>query len=245
VSRRVEQKLAARVVRGNLARQHRRQRILWMTIGALVILVGATLGVWKLYRGQQPPAFAMPRHVTNDGGDRGGIMAADRGGAIRVDVYQDFGCERCRQFVTDTTGTLNKLIVDKKIKLIWHPVSLLDARSNPPGYSTRAANAVACAGNISTVKMKIFGEALYNSLPPEGTPGPSDDELIDLAGRIGIINPAFAACVRDVGYRQWINNVTAKATARGITETPIVYVNGKLVPLAGPDTVSTAVASEG
>jgi protein-disulfide isomerase len=86
---------------------------------------------------------------------------------------------------------------------------------------------------------------LYAAQPAEGSIGLSDDQLIDMAGRIGIITPSFAACVRDVRYRDWVNNVNAQAKARGISETPTVFVNNKLVPLAGPDTINVAVSSGG
>ncbi len=209
------------------------------------MLAAAGVITWRVAEARRPAPFAVPAHVTNDGGPNAGILVADEGGAIPVDVYQDFLCVRCRQFASDTTATLNQLVADKKIKLIWHPVSLLDNMTNPPGYSMRTASAVGCAGNVSMNKMKAFGEMLYSIQPAEGSVGLSDDQLIDMAGRIGIITPSFAACVRDVRYRDWVNNVNAQAKARGISETPTVFVNNKLVPLAGPDTITTAVSSGG
>jgi protein-disulfide isomerase len=216
---------------------------MWTSFAAVLLLVIAGLIGWSIYRSQRPASYARPAHVTNDGGANAGILVADQGGPIPVEVYLDFLCPACKQFETNTTSTLNQLVASKKIKLVWHPLSFLNSRSSPPGYSARAASAAGCAADVGMDKMKALGEALFAAQPAEGSAGLSDDQLIDIAGTVGIITPAFAACVRDVRYRDWVNNVDAKATERGVNQTPTVYVNGKLVPQPGPATITAAVAS--
>jgi protein-disulfide isomerase len=245
VSRRVEQKQAARGIRDQLVKERRRKRLWWISLAVVVLLAGAGVATWRVYRAEQPAQFALPANVTNDGGSNGGILVADEGGAIPVDIYQDFLCATCKAFQANTTATMNQLLADKKIRVIWHPVSLLDSQSNPPGYSMRAASAMGCAANVGMNKMKALGEALYQAQPAVGSAGLSDDQIIDIAGRVGIITPVFAACERDVRYRAWVNNVNAQAIQRGISETPTVFVNNKLVPLADPATLGAAVASGG
>lgn len=250
MSRRGEQKQAARGVRAQLAKERRRSRALWISFGLVVVLAIAGFVGWRVYRAQRPPDYAMPSGVVSDGGANAGIVAADEGGAIPVEVYLDFSCQTCRQFQATTTATLNQLLADKKITLVWHPVSLLDAQSNPPGYSTRAALATACAADVSRNKMKAFGEALFTIQPVAGGPGYNDDQLIDIAGTVGIITPVFAACLRDATYTDWIRNVDTTAAQRGVDQTgatqpPAVYVNGKVVDQPGPATITAAVASGG
>jgi protein-disulfide isomerase len=245
VSRRVEQKHAARVVRGQLVKQRRRRRALWISFGTIVVLATAGLISWNVYRAQRPVTYAMPAGVTSDGGPSAGITAADEGGAIPVEVYLDFLCPECNQFEANTTATMNQLLAAKKIKLIWHPLSILNTQSNPPGYSMRAASAAGCAADVGMNKMKAFGEALFQAQPPAGSAGLNDDQLIELAGRVGIITPAFAACVRELRYRDWVNNGNEKATQRGVKQAPTVYVNGKPVPQPGPATLYSAVSSGG
>jgi protein-disulfide isomerase len=233
------------VVRGQLARRRRRRRALWISFLVVAVLVGGGLYGWRIYRSHQPAPFAAPKLVTADGGTSAGITAADEGGPIPVEVYFDFLCPQCNKFQAGNTAALNQLLADKKIKLIWHPLSMFNDKSSPPGYSMRAASAAGCAADVGMNKMKAFGEALFRAQPAIGGPGLSDDQLIDIAGRVGIITPVFAACVRDLRYRDWVNNVDAKAAQRGVNQTPAVYVSGKLLPLLTTATLSAAVASGG
>ena len=232
-------------MRGEMAKHRRRVRVLWISLGVVMLLGIAGLVTWGVYRAQRPANFAYPAASTNDGGAVAGVTAADEGGAIPVEVYQDFLCPDCKQFTEATTPTLNSLLADKKIKLVWHPMSLLDAYSSPPGYSSRTASAAGCASDAGGNKMKALGEALFQAQPAVGGPALNDDQLIDLAGRVGIITPVFAACVRDVKYKDWAKSVNDKAAKRGITQTLAVFVNGKLVASPGPQTITAAVTSGG
>ena len=246
--RRVRQRKAARVVREQLVKERRRIRAFWISLGAVALVATAVLVNWMVYQVQGPPEYALPAGLSTDrdekeGGANGGIVVADEGGAIPVSVYFDFLCQPCKPFQATTTTTLNQLLAQKKIKLIWHPVSFLDSRSNPPGYSLRAASAAGCAADAGMNKVKAFGERLFAAQPAEGRPGLSDDQLIDIGGSAGIVTPSFAACVRDVKYREWANSVNSKAIQRKVTETPTVYVNGKVVDQPGPATITAAVAS--
>jgi protein-disulfide isomerase len=239
----VEQRQAARVVRAQLVKHRRRARLLWISTGTLVLLlIGGLIG-WKIYRTQVPEGYPLPAGVTNDGGANGGVVVADEGGPVPVEIYQDFLCPECGQFQATTTATLNQLLADKRIRLIWHPVSARNAQSNPPGYSVRAASAIGCAADAGQNKMKAFGEALFAGAPAVGSAGLNDDQMIDLAGRVGIITPVFARCVRELRYRTWVTNVDATAAKRGVNRLPTVYVNGKLVPFPGPFTLTAAVDS--
>jgi protein-disulfide isomerase len=238
VSKRTDRKQANRIVREQLAAEQRRKRRIWVSVIAALVLILATVIGWAVLRSQTPDSFASPPGVTNDGGDRAGIVAAGDG-PDTVEVYLDFLCPACAQFESTTQATLDQLVAEDKIRLVWHPLGFLDRQTSPPGYSTRAANAAACAAE--TGKIKEYGMALFANQPPEGGPGLSDDELIDLGGPVGLIAPAFAQCVRDMKYRDWISNVNNKATARGLFQTPTVYVNGKVLQQPTPQNILATV----
>jgi protein-disulfide isomerase len=116
-----------------------------------------------------------------------------------------------------------------RIRLVWHPLTTLDDRTTPPGYATRAANALACAADEG--KLEQFEDILFTNQPASGSAGLTDDQLIDVAGPIGLIQPSFAACVRDVKYRDWLALGNSAAVERGV-HAPAILVNGK--PLAQP-----------
>ena len=238
MSKCMAQKQANRVVRERLATERRRRRTLWISVTGILVLIVAGIVGWGLLRSQTPEAFASPAGTTDDGGNKAGISVAGNGPA-KVEVYLDFLCPACRNFETTGTPTINQLLANNKIRLVWHPLGFLDNNSSPSGYSTRAANAAACAADAG--KLKEYGEALFANQPPEGGPGLSDDQLIDLGGPVRLNAPSFAQCVRGMTYKDWVSNVNNKAAERGVFQTPTVYVNGKELQQPTADSLKAAV----
>jgi protein-disulfide isomerase len=239
VSSRVRDKHANRAAREQLAaEQARRDRRLWVSVAALVVLLVAGLIGWSVWRSQRPESVAAPAGATDDGGTRAGITVAGDG-PVPVEVYLDFLCPACKRFEDALTPTLDQLIEEKKIRLVWHPLGFLDDLSSPSGYSTRAASAAGCAADGS--KIKAYGEALFANQPPEGSAGLSDDQLVDLGGTVGLIAPSFAACVRDTNYRDWVAHVNDTAARRGVNQTPTVYVADNLIAEPTADAIVAAV----
>jgi protein-disulfide isomerase len=222
------------------AAQQRRRRRTWITVAAVaVLLIAGIIGV-AVWQRQAPRDYAVPAGITNDGGTDAGILAAGDG-PVTVEVYLDFLCPGCRAFEEQATATLNQLVADGKIRLVWHPMNILDDRTDPAGYSTRAASAAGCAADGG--KIKAYGEALFAQQPAEGGPGLTDDQLIDIGGNAGLIAPSFAQCVRDVRYADWVERVTTEAARRGVNSTPTVLVGGKQVEQPTPENLAAAVAA--
>jgi protein-disulfide isomerase len=239
VSKRVDQKQAARFVREQLARERQRRRTIVVSVVAgAVVLIAGLIG-WGIWQSQKPSTYAIPAGVTGDGGDNGAVRVAGDG-PVTVEVYLDYLCPACRQFESDTNSTVDQLLTAKKITLVWHPLAFLDDRSTTR-YSTRSANAAACATDAG--KLKEYGNALYANQPSEGSAGLSDDKLIDIGGNVGLNAPSFAQCVRDQKYAGWIAHVTDLAARRGVTGTPTIYVNGKVLTDHSPDGLKAAVAA--
>jgi protein-disulfide isomerase len=227
VSRRAENKQAARVVRDQLARERRMRRNRWITVGAIVLLVIAGLVGYTVYHSQSKAPVAVPASTTNDGGPNGGLSVAGDG-PVTVEVYLDFLCPHCKDFETTVTPTLDQMLASHKIKLVWHPLNFLDPDTTTQ-YSSRGASAVACAADAGGPMVKPYGQALFANQPAEGSAGLTDDQLIDIGGPVGLNSPEFAQCVRGQKYVPWVNQVTNEAIQRGVNATPTVYVNGKVV----------------
>ena len=244
MSRRVDQKQANRVVREQLAKEQQRKRTLWTTLVAVLVLVIAGLIGWSVWQGQRSADFSVPAGTTNDGGENSnggnGALTVAGNGPVTVEVYLDFMCPACKQFEVAATPTLNKLIAENKIRLVWHTLGFLDGASTTH-YSTRAASASACASDAG--KLKAYGEALFANQPQEGGPGLTDDQLIDIGGPLGLNAPSFAACVRDGVYKGWVAHVNDLAAERGVNGTPTVFVNGTLVEQPTPQNLEAAVNS--
>jgi protein-disulfide isomerase len=148
-------------------------------------------------------------------------------GGPTVDAYIDYLCPYCRQFELGAGPALRNMITERRIRVVYHPMSFLD-RASTTRYSTRAAAAAACAADSG--KFLDLNEALFVSQPPEGGPGLSDAELTELGASVGLDGEAFGACLASGRYLDWAPYVTEVAEARGVSATPTVLVDG--VPVA-------------
>ncbi|TDC32159.1 thioredoxin domain-containing protein [Micromonospora sp. KC213] len=237
MSSRKGQRDAARVVREHLAREKRRKRTLWTSVGAVAVLVIAGLIGWSVWAGQRSDEFTTPKGASDAST---GIVIGS--GAVTIDLYEDYLCPACKQFQQLSGGTINQLVSEGKARVVFHPVAYLD-RLSTTGYSTRASAASGCAADGG--KFKEFTDALFERQPPEGSAGLSNQELIDIGAGVGLNRDDFGSCVSDGRYKPWTEHVTEDASRAGVTGTPTVKVNGKDVEDRSPDGIRAAVEAAG
>ena len=235
MSSRKEQKQANRVVREQLAAERRRKRNMLLTIIAIFAVVIAGLVGFGIWQTQKPKNVNVPATAIDSGH---GIPVSS--GPVTVDLYVDLLCPICKNF-EDTAGpTLDQMVKDNKIKLVYHPIAILDHNTNPSGYSTRAGAATGCAADGG--KFFDFIKAMYAQQPAEGSAGLSDDPIIQIGAGVGLIDPTFAQCVRSQKYSSWMADNTNAAASQNINGTPTVKVNGKQIQ-ATTDALTAAVNS--
>jgi len=181
----------------------------------------------------QPPR-SVPAGATAAGD---GIVLG--GGPVTVDAYIDFLCPYCRRFETAAGPALGDMVSEGLISLVYHPMSFLDEASTTR-YSSRAAAASGCASDGG--KFAGYVSALFGAQPPEGGPGLTDAELIELGVSAGLARPEFGPCVLAGRYLDWPPFVTEQAAARGVSATPTVLVAGS-PPAPDARAISAAVAA--
>ncbi|WP_436763644.1 thioredoxin domain-containing protein [Streptosporangium sp. V21-05] len=182
-------------------------------------------------------ATAPARVPAGASADGDGIVVGT--GPVTVDVYVDFLCPYCRSFEQASGPALNAMVKDRTISLVCHPTGFLD-RLSADRYSSRASAASGCASDGG--RFVEYTRALFAGQPPEGGPGLTDDELIELGGPAGLGGPAFGEGVRDGTYLDWTAYVTRKAVERGVSATPTVLVEG--IPVqTDPQAIVAAVAA--
>jgi protein-disulfide isomerase len=234
-----DRRSAARLVREQLAAEQRRKRMIWTGTIAGVVAVVAGMIVWALVQSNKTAAINTPA-TSNTSGNA--IVTGS--GPVMVDEYVDFMCPHCKTFHEDTGAALKQLADAGQITLVSHPVAYLDRFSSGTKYSTRASAASACAADGG--KFSEFTGALFAQQPPEGSPGLTDEQLIQAGRTIGL-DETFAQCVRDDKYTTWVKKVSDDATEAGVTGTPTIFVNGKQVQgtaaiLAAIDEASTGAS---
>jgi protein-disulfide isomerase len=159
-------------------------------------------------------------------------------GPVRIDAYIDFMCPFCRQFEERSGAFLDRLLDSGAVTLVYHPLGFLD-RLSTTRYSSRASAASGCASDFGA--FKPYKDALFANQPPEGGPGLSQEELVELGRVVGLRDQRFERCVLEEAHLPWTDFVTQVAAERGISGTPSVFVGGVPVPANGP-VIAAAVA---
>ena len=165
---------------------------------------------------------SMPSRVPAGATPEGdGIAVGD--GPVRVDIFIDYLCPFCKRFELNAGDALAALADGHQATLVYHPMNFLDEASTTM-YSTRAAAASGCAADGG--KFTRFTHLLYVHQPPEGGPGLSDGEIVNVGRAAGLDPEAFTSCVGEGPYREWPTYVTARAVEDSVEGTPTVRVDG-------------------
>ncbi|MFI1918089.1 DsbA family protein [Nocardia sp. NPDC020380] len=182
-------------------------------------------------------AVAGPNTLTADGMVRVGSPDAK----VVVTIVEDAQCPLCKTFQSVTGPALDALVGRNAIAIDYDLVAIRD-RGTTNGYSSRAANASACVAEADLSKWSAWQRELLNQVPAEGTPGPSDQDLIAGATRAGLTaTPAFAECVTSHRYSAFVAEQTRKAVAAKLTHVPTVRIGSTTVTNLTPEGLDAAV----
>ena len=233
-----ERAAAKRIVEQQRAAEKRRAVTLWTSIVVVAVLVIAGLIGWGALAGQDGDAgrVTTPPTAVDEG-----TAFAFGDGPVRIDVYEDFMCPACREFESASGAALQQMITDHKATVQFHPIAILDRYSNGTEYSTRAAATAAAAA--AGGRFREYHDTLYANQPAEGSDGLDDAKLIELGRSVGLTDASFADAVNGRAYTGWATQVTETASARGVTGTPTVKVNGKQLANPTAITLQQAVAA--
>jgi protein-disulfide isomerase len=190
-------------------------RNLVIAMVALVVVVGAG---FSYFGSKGSTTAAIPSSVSKDDG-YGIVFNADVPNVPTIDIYEDFQCPVCARFAGINGMTIEKVIEEKKAKVVYHVLSFLGTES------VLAANASACAADEG--KFLAFHKAFYANQPAENAGAINADFLKSIGAAVGITSPEFATCVDNGGYSDWVRNVAEAAAKANVNSTPTVFVNGK------------------
>lgn len=162
----------------------------------------------------------------------GVITLGDPAAPVKVDIYEDYICPGCKIFAERDHDELTAALNEGKITVRFHPVAILNHRSNPAGYSTRAANAALCAADAGI--FPAYHDRLFAEQPSEGGPGLTDAMLATFGTQLGA-NVEFGECVGSGTHARAIGAETEKAVDDPALQsdsgfaTPTVAVGGRKV----------------
>ena len=223
--------------------------VAWVAIGVLLVLVVGG-GIWLQTRddsGELPaaipvaaPAADYPVQALGDV-----VVAGDPDAPVTIDVYEDFLCPICADFEDQYGDRLQQAAASGAATVGYHPVAILDGRSNPPGYSTLAAATALCAADAGI--FPAVHESLFATQPEADGTGWMQAQLLQLGRDLGA-GDDFTRCLREDGAQR-----VAAATRQARLDvpgpqglgTPTVLVNGEVADLGDTDWLDDALGTGG
>ena len=213
-------------------RAARLRRIVIVGSALLALVLIAVLVVVLVQQNNKPVASATSElaYPPNATAARDGIVINDNAGKPDVGLYFDYQCSHCVQFEQSFGGALSLLGQTGEIRLVHHTRVFLD-QGNAQGLSHKAALAAACADVVGAYLP--FHSAIFTA----ATDGPYTDKLLQETipaqlGMTGTDLTAFRACNANQNLAPFVQNVDDAAAKAGLTETPLLTVNGKAIPAA-------------
>ncbi|WP_286287982.1 DsbA family protein [Microbacterium sp. ASV49] len=189
----------------------------------MVVLIGVTaLVVLMNSTANSPGATPAGAHITSAGAITFGDSTQNS-----VTTYVDFLCPYCNQFEQSVGPTIKQKIDEGKTSLEVFPMGVLDTRSNPAGYSSRAASAMYSIAIHDYAHAYDFLQAMYANQPEEGSAGLSDQQIIDVAKNAGVnMTSDLEKEIKTHTYQKFAQSTQLP---QGTTGTPTVLVNDKLI----------------
>lgn len=188
---------------------------------AFVLLAGGFAAIAKNNALNKVP---IPLHATRKDGQ--GIQFNPTA-KVKVDMYEDFRCPNCRNFEAANNDYINGLVKAGKINAVYHTMNFIASDS---ALTAAAAGCAQDQGKFLEMHTALYRDQPASSQVPENTPYWTNATLITLGHSIGIKSPLFDKCINTGRYAKWATNVNDYATAKNITATPTVLINGKAVP---------------
>ncbi len=149
----------------------------------------------------------------------------------RVELYEDFQCPACGQL--EKVNSENILAAGEKdeINLTLHPMIFLD-RNFPESKRSSLRSTMAWGCAVDAGKTVEYHSGVFEMQPAQEGKGFTDDQLINLAKKVGITDAAltdFEDCFSSAKYQAWAENSQLHAQDRGVPGTPAMYINDAVV----------------
>ena len=209
--------------------------VLWTGVFFVVavIVVAITLVVSGGKNSTATGDIVAPTVVTPSNIPATGRTLGNPGAAVTVDLYGDFRCVACFGFTTGGTeqNLVQNYIATGRAKLVWHDYLSIDKIQGNTA-SRDAANAAWCAADQG--KFWVMHDWLYanDGSGSEVASVFTTTRISQIAKAAGLDMSTFQACADGGSHLADIAAEDA-ATPSGVTGTPAILVNGKVVGSQG------------
>jgi protein-disulfide isomerase len=241
--RNVDKKRSARerVMAERVSAQRRgRRRRQYAVIAAVVVLLGVATGVGIAVSASssKPKAYSVPSDGSvvadkyADPANKPTALAYGSASAPHtLTVFEDFRCPYCRGLETGSASVYKSYVASGTLRVLFHPVALIDA--NDPGSSGSLWSGAASVCAATAGKFDEYHDALFADQPDESVDGYKDPaKLISVAKQVpGLDTPAFESCVTSGTYKGLVQQNMADFNTLRLGGTPTLLLDGKQLNL--------------
>ncbi|MEV4255415.1 thioredoxin domain-containing protein [Spirillospora sp. NPDC049652] len=155
-----------------------------------------------------------------------------------LEVFEDFQCPGCKAMEAALGGTMRQLAAEGRMRLVYRPFHLFQ-QEPLSGNSERGANAALC---VPADKWLSYHDTLYKAQPEEGKNGFAPDDLVKWGRQLGVTDPNFERCVRDMQKKAQVAEMTKYALeTRQVQGTPTLFLDGRKLTVNSKQDLTKAV----
>lgn len=156
-----------------------------------------------------------------------GLAMGDPSASVTIEVFEDFQCPACKNFTeTVEPSIVRDYVATGKVYYIFRQHPFIG------NESFRAANASMCANEQG--RFWDYHDMLFTNWNGENQGAFTDKRLVAFAEQLNLDMNEFNSCFQSNKYQDAINQDLAKGQQYGVTSTPSIFVNGKLVTSETP-----------
>jgi protein-disulfide isomerase len=174
-----------------------------------------------------------------------GKAMGDPDAPVLIEVYEDFQCPACKSYSEQIEPqVIDTFIPTGEVYYVYRHFPFIDD-SAPRNESDQAANASMCA--LDQDRFWDYHDMLFANWNNENQGAFNDKRLVAFAETLGLDMTAFNQCFDANSHQQEIASEYQMGRDNGVTGTPSVLVNGRIItPGLVPtfDAISQAVQAE-
>jgi len=194
------------------------------------------LGTAQIDSGVEPKQTVIKTDVSIDDDP----ILGNKNAPVAIIEFSDFQCPFCRAFWEESLPQIKKEFIDTgKAKLIYRDYPLSFHSMAMP--SAQAAECADEQGKFWEMHDKIFGE---QDKLGQGTVTYAVQDIKGWAAEIGLNASKFNNCLDSGKYKTEVDKDFADGTAAGVTGTPSIFINGRLIVGAQPFASFKAIIEE-
>lgn len=204
--------------------KEQRRNTMILVLVAVALLVGV-IALPSLIKSAKPVGdFTMITPEARSQAEGRGIGNPDA--PVKIEVFEDFQCPACADFTHTTEKQIvADLIPTGQVYYFFRQYPFLDRGSSHE--SAQAANASMCA--LEQGRFWDYHDMLYGNQNGENLGGFADKRLVAFANSLGLDMKAFDSCFTENRYKAEIDKDLKDGGTLGVTGTPSLFVNGKIV----------------